>query len=273
MAKVQLTGERATLLATLYGRALDARSPRSILHDAKACEAVEQIDFDFTKTGMRPGDETAVALRARLLDGWASEYLDAHPETTVLHLGCGLDTRVDRLDPGPAVRWIDVDYPDVIDLRHQIYPARDGYRTIGSSVTDLSWLGEVPGDLPALVVAEGLLMYLPRAEGRAMVERIVHHFPSGQFVFDALSRFGIKLQRLNKAVQAAGAIPDWGIDGQEDFASIDPSLRCLDALSAFDRAAYGADFDRLRPDFRLSAKAAAFIPALRRTATYYRFAF
>ena len=39
MAKVNLRGERATLLATLYGRALDAESPGSILHDTMALDA------------------------------------------------------------------------------------------------------------------------------------------------------------------------------------------------------------------------------------------
>lgn len=268
--RVRLSGERATLLATLYGRALDARSPRSVLHDTRAAETVDRIDFDFATTGMRPGDETAVALRARLLDRWAGKFLADHPAATVLHLGCGLDTRVDRLDPGPGVRWFDVDYPDVVELREQLFDARPGYEMIGSSVTDLAWLDRVPDDLPTLVVAEGLLMYLPREQGRAMVREIVQRMPSGQIVCDALNRLGVRLQRFNKAIQAAGATPDWGIEGPEDFG---PGLRCLDALSAFDPAAYDGDFDRLRGDFRVSARIAGFIPPLRKTAVYYRLAF
>ncbi|MFD2349243.1 hypothetical protein ACFSTC_07410 [Nonomuraea ferruginea] len=52
--KVCLDGEKATLLATLYGRALDARSPEPILNDTMAARAVERIDHDFTKIGMSP---------------------------------------------------------------------------------------------------------------------------------------------------------------------------------------------------------------------------
>ncbi|MGH3913890.1 MAG: hypothetical protein ACRDTC_10840 [Pseudonocardiaceae bacterium] len=69
MSKVHLTGERATLLATLYGRALDAESPASLLHDTMARDIVRQIDFDFTTTGLRRGDSVAVAIRTRHLDG------------------------------------------------------------------------------------------------------------------------------------------------------------------------------------------------------------
>ncbi len=80
--------------------------------------------------------------------------------STVLPLGCGLDTLVYRINPGPRVRRFDMDLPDVIALRQQLYPEREGYRRIGAAVTDLTWLDGIPGDTPVLVIAEGLVMYL-----------------------------------------------------------------------------------------------------------------
>ena len=266
---VAFTGERATLLATLWGRALDARSPTPILNDTMASEAVERIAFDFTKTGLRRGDPAAVALRARHLDGWAREFLRVHPKTTVLHLGCGLDTRVYRLDPGPDVRWFDVDYPDVIDLRRELYPAREGCELIGSSVTDSAWLAQVPGDRPVLVVAEGLTMYLQPGDGKALFQRILGHFPSGEFVFDALSRRGIRMQRFNRAIRAAGATVSWGIDGCTDLEAIDGRLRCTTRLSALDLAG----FEQLRMSYRVMVKAARRFPAMKNLAAFYRLEF
>ncbi|MGK5558782.1 class I SAM-dependent methyltransferase [Actinomadura kijaniata] len=58
-----------------------------------------------------------MALRARRLDDWCAAFLGRHPDAVVLHLGCGLDSRVFRLDPGPSVSWFDVDLPNVVDLR------------------------------------------------------------------------------------------------------------------------------------------------------------
>jgi O-methyltransferase involved in polyketide biosynthesis len=269
MPKVSLTGEKATLLATLYGRALDAESPGSILHDTMALDAVRRIDFDFAKAGLRHGDEAAVALRARYFDRWTGEFLAAYPRATVLHLGCGLDTRVYRLDPGPGVRWFDVDYPDVIDLRRQLYPSREGYETIGSSVTDPSWLAQVPSDLPVLVVAEGLVMYLKEDDGKALFQRIANHFPSGQFAFDALSRRGIRMQRFNKAIQAAGATVSWGIDSCAELEAMDPRLRCVTSLSAFDLEGV----EKLRTSYRVMVKVAKLLPAVRRMAVFYRLEF
>jgi O-methyltransferase involved in polyketide biosynthesis len=46
----------------------------------------------------------------------------ASPDAVVLHLACGLDSRVLRIDPGPTVAWFDLDQEPVIDLRRRLYP-------------------------------------------------------------------------------------------------------------------------------------------------------
>ncbi|MBF8194211.1 class I SAM-dependent methyltransferase [Nonomuraea sp. K274] len=263
--KVHLTEEKATLLATLHGRALDARSPQPILGDELASEVIDRIDHDFAKTGMNAGTGRAVALRARFIDTWAAEYLTEHPQATVLHLGCGLDTRYHRMAPPPTVRWYDVDYPDVIDLRGRLFPARTGYTTIGSSVTDLAWLEQVPRDTDVLVVAEGLLYYLDPMRGAALLRAIVDRFAGGRLVFDALSTRGVRLQWRNKPVQKAGATMQWGIDGPDDLLVIHPRLRCVSTLSAFDMEG----FDRLTAQHRVAAVIARLIPAMKRTAVFY----
>ncbi|GAA4074319.1 class I SAM-dependent methyltransferase [Nonomuraea soli] len=270
MEKIRLTGAQATMLATLYGKAVDAGSPRSILHDTMALDAIGKIDHDFSKVGMKPGDAATVALRSLHFDGWTREFLAAHPSCTVLHLGCGMDTRVFRIGPGSGVRWYDVDYPDVIDLRRKLYPAgRPGYEIVATSVTPPGWLDRVPADLPVLVVAEGLTMYLREEEGRELLRRIVEHFPGGQLVFDAFSRRGIRMQRMNKPVQVAGARLHWGVDGAAELTSVHPRLRCLDAVSAFDIGGY----DQVGLRYRALVGVARMLPFMRRMAVMYRLAF
>jgi O-methyltransferase involved in polyketide biosynthesis len=267
---VQFTGEKATLLATLYGRALDAQSPEPILGDRTALDTVRRMDYDFGTVGLKPGDDAGIALRARCLDDWTREFLAAHPDTTVLHLGCGLDTRVDRLDPGPGVRWFDVDYPEVIALREQLYPARAGYQMIGTPVTEPSWLEQVPAELPVMVVAEGLLYYLREEDGKALIKRIVDRFPSGQFAFDAVSKLGARLQKYgNRAVRAAGATIHWGIDSSAEIEAIDPRLRTLTVVSAFDLDGG----KRLPTSFRLTSKVAKVFPPMKNMAAFYRLEF
>ncbi|MEV0378533.1 class I SAM-dependent methyltransferase [Nonomuraea sp. NPDC050643] len=267
--KVHLTEEKATLLATLYGKALDARSPNPILGDRMADEVIGRIDHDFTKTGITPSTAEAVALRARFMDRWAGEFLARHPEAIVLQPGCGLDTRVFRMDPPPSVRWYDLDYPEVIELRERLFPERPGYTMIGSSATELAWLEQVPRDAPVLVVAEGLLYYLDPAGGPELLRAIVERFPGGQLIFDALSRLGLRLQKLNKPVQNAGAAVHWGIDGPAVLEAIHPRLRCVSAVSAFEIDG----FEDLSKTHRVSAWIVKALPGMRRSAAFYRLEF
>src|SRR5262249_26830562 len=155
------------MLATLYAKALDADAPRSILGDQYAKAAVARIDYDWAKTTITPRRAPSVAIRTAHFDNWTRQFLAVHEEAVVLHVGCGLDARVFRLDPGPGVRWYDIDYPDVIDVRERIYPGRMNYRMVRASVTDPSWLAKIPADRPALFLAEGLTMYLTKDDGLA----------------------------------------------------------------------------------------------------------
>ncbi|HBY99418.1 MAG TPA: hypothetical protein DEP84_36685 [Chloroflexi bacterium] len=126
--KVHFTTEKETMLMTLYGRALQSRSKDPILQDKWAEDAVNRIDYDFGKLKMREHRTLLIAIRAKQLDLWTTRYLADHPNATVLHLGCGLDSRIYRIDPPASVRWFDVDYPEVIELRRRLYPERAGYR-------------------------------------------------------------------------------------------------------------------------------------------------
>ena len=117
------------MLATLYAKALDADGPHSILGDTWARQAVERIDYDWSRTSITERTSPSVTTRSAHFDIWARQFLARHDRAVVLHLGCGLDSRVYRLDPGPGIEWYDVDYPSIIELRDQIYPPREHLHT------------------------------------------------------------------------------------------------------------------------------------------------
>ncbi len=130
----------------------------------------------------------------------------------MLHLGCGLDTRAFRIGPPSTVKWFDLDQPGVIELRRQLYDETESYRMIGSSVTDPGWLDQIPTGRPTLVVAEGLLMYLPEAEVRALFGRLTDRFDTGELLFDTLPPSGPRLSKL-----LSGGIVKWGIGDARDL--------------------------------------------------------
>src|SRR5690349_19420082 len=122
-AKIQFTKEKETMLMTLSGKAVQSAWKNPILRDPWAEEAMRHIDYDMSRTltGVsawaiwRDIGPTIIASRAATFDMLTKQYLGDHPDATVLHVGCGMDSRVFRIDPPASAQWFDVDYPDVID--------------------------------------------------------------------------------------------------------------------------------------------------------------
>ncbi|MDH6245372.1 O-methyltransferase involved in polyketide biosynthesis [Mycobacterium sp. OTB74] len=266
---VDLTGAPQTMLATLYGKALDAGLSESILHDTYARDVVSRIDYDWSRTTMTAARSPGVTIRSAHFDRWAADFLAVHAKAVVLHLGCGLDSRYYRLSPGPEVDWYDVDYPAVADLRRQLYPPREHCHIVAASVTDPTWLADIPGDRPVLMLAEGLTMYLSEADGHALLRRVVEHFCCGEIQFDAFSRLGVKLQWTNSVVRRSGAKLRWAMDKPEDVLTAVPGLRLVSCESAFD-----ADgFDRLPASLRLMSALMRIAPGMRYMSQYHRYSF
>ncbi len=174
-----------------------------------------------------------------------------------------------RLDPPAGVLWYDIDYPEVIGLRERVYPARPNYRMLPASVTDPSWLAEIPADRPALFLAEGVTMYLTKDDGLALLRRVVDRFPAGELQFDAFNTFAVRVRVINPVVRRSGSRLYWGIDGPGDIVEAVPGVRLLAWESVFDSDA----FDLVRTAFRWLAGAMAVVPALRMMAQYHRYAF
>jgi O-methyltransferase involved in polyketide biosynthesis len=117
MIEVDLGGVPETLLWTLYHRAVEARRPDAVLHDPRAVELVERIDYPFAQR-FGPGGRLGQwqALRARCFDIQVGRFLRRHPDGTVVALGEGLETQLWRVDNG-RVRWVSVDLPETIEVR------------------------------------------------------------------------------------------------------------------------------------------------------------
>ncbi|MGW4772405.1 class I SAM-dependent methyltransferase [Nocardia sp. NPDC004278] len=268
--RVDMSGAPQTMLATLYAKALDADAENSLLRDTWARDAVSHIDYDWHRTSITPRNQVGVTMRTVHFDAWAREFLARHQRATVLHLGCGLDSRVFRLAPGPGVEWYDVDYPEVIDLREKLYPSREHYHRIPASVTSSAWLQAISGDQPVLLIAEGLTMYLTEAEGIGLFRAVVEKFPCGELQFDAFNSLGIRSQKINTVVRRSGSTLHWAINDPDDIVSKVPGIRRLAAISVFDSESF---WRGVTGGYRLIGKLMSLTPAVRMMAQYHRYAF
>jgi O-methyltransferase involved in polyketide biosynthesis len=268
--KVHLTGAKQTLLITLHAKAVESRSPDSLLKDRFADQALARLDYDFKPLDLGPDGAISMAMRAKAFDDWTRAFIEKHPNAIVLHLGCGLDSRVFRVEPPPEISWFDVDFPEVIDIRKRVYPAREGdYHMISASVTDPAWLEQVPGDRPAMIVAEGLMPYLPSDEAPKMLARLVAHFPSGELAFDAYGRFGLKMLRITPQVRATGAEVHCALDDPHALEREVPGLRLVNEKVRNDPA----HIARMSWPARLMVKLYRHIPALRGIGRLLRYRF
>ena len=242
---IQFTKEKETMLMTLSGRAIQSQWKNPILGDPWAEEAMRHIDYDISEHYKGVGSWsmwkdigcTIIASRAATFDLLTNRYLDDHPQAAVLHVGCGMDSRVFRVNPPASVQWFDVDYPDVIDLRRKLFPERgSAYHLIGAQLDDLHWLDEVPRDRPGLLIAEGVLHYLGETEVKALLNAVVAHFPGGQMIFDICNSFIVK--RAGSNVGGTGATYKWGLDDPQDIKQLEPKLELIKEFKPSEQVAF-----------------------------------
>ena len=115
-----------------------------------------------------------LAIRTRFVDELLLEALAIHPLTTVLSVGCGLDTRPWRLNLSSNLRWIEIDFADVLDYKERMMSGETPHCRRERLTADLSdeaqrhALYEASGNSPSLMITEGLLLYLPAATVEAL---------------------------------------------------------------------------------------------------------
>ncbi len=185
--KIRLTQEKETLLVPLFSKAFESQRMHPIIVDPKAVEILQAIEYDFAELQIPKQTLITLAMRAKKLDDCVRDYLGRTENPFVLHLGCGLDSRVLRVGARKG-EWYDLDYPDVIELRKKFYQETNHYHMIWSSVTDHAWLKQVKENNPACIIAEGLLMYLHENEVRQLFVDLQACLPSSEIAFDAYSR-------------------------------------------------------------------------------------
>ena len=129
-----LEGVAETLLITLYVRARESQRPDAMINDEIAVAMVNQIDCDFSRFRMQRHDEVGVIMRMNKFDSFVRDFLKQNPKAVVVHIGCGLDARFERVDNG-IVEWFDLDMPDVIVLRQKLIRSKGNrYHILATSV-------------------------------------------------------------------------------------------------------------------------------------------
>jgi O-methyltransferase involved in polyketide biosynthesis len=221
---------------------MESQRPDALIKDEKAVALVTQMDYDFSwikQIKIDEEDKVTLILRNREFDRYARDFLARHPEAVVIHIGCGLDSRFERVDNG-TVEWYDLDLPDVIALRRKfIGGERARYHLLGCSVFDSAWLDTVSvhRERPFLFLAEGVFMYFEAAQVKSLVLMLREHFPGAELVFDAFSPFLVRANNLRFKISRTGigARYHWGLKRGKDLEGWGEGIYLLDEWFPFDR--------------------------------------
>jgi O-methyltransferase involved in polyketide biosynthesis len=225
MDKILLNKEMETLFIPLFGKARESRKKVPVLFDKKAIEIVSQLDYDFSSLKIPEKTNVMMCVRAKLIDDFVKDYIDRNKESVALHLGCGLDSRYDRIGNN-LVDWYDVDFSEVIAIRRRFFEETDHYHLIGFSDTELMWLEKIPLKKEKyIVVAEGLFMYLKESEIKLLLKKLTERLGDFTLIFDAFSSFAARKVENHPSIKKTGAVIRWGIDNPKELENRGPRIR------------------------------------------------
>src|SRR5512143_3419779 len=221
-----------TLLIPLYYRAMESQRPDALVRDPKAVELVGQLDCDFSAVQSMKNEQVNFLLRMREFDRLARAFLAEHPDGVIVDLGCGLDTRFERVDNG-QVHWYGLDLPEVIELRKELLEETPRSHFIGCSVLDFSWMDALSTQAhkPILFLAEAVLVYQEEADVRRLVQTLAQRFPGAELACDAYSPVVVRFHPRPPAV----ARPRWGLKDDRDVEAWAPGIRLLSQWYYFDK--------------------------------------
>lgn len=199
-----------TLYIPLYGKAQVSKKG-IILHDPTAETIWEKEGFAIKGKSRSKWLCYNMAMRARVFDDWTCGMIAQHADALVIHIGCGLDSRCLRVG-APDTRWIDGDFPDVIAVRKKYYAGSDRYTMACVNAADPDALRALPDAPCAIVVLEGISMYLTNDELAQLFRVLDEKYREAHILLDVYTVFGVKASRFKNPVNDVGVSRLYGVN-------------------------------------------------------------
>ena len=197
-----------TMYIPLFGKALVSKKC-IILQDKKAEEIWDKVQFPLKGKSKSKWLAYYMGMRSAVFDNWLKGKLEEHPDAVVLHLGCGLDSRVLRVSNNTM--WYDVDFADVIEERKHYYQETDLYYMIASDLTDTTFVDSLPKNGHAIVVMEGVSMYLANQQLQQLLAKLSNHFDTLSLLVDCYTPFAAKMSKIKNPVKDVGVNKVYGV--------------------------------------------------------------
>lgn len=225
---------------------METQKKKPLLVDQTAVEIIDKIDHDFSTITGNLSEISRLGWIGRSLsfDDIVRGFIEKHPEATVVNLGCGLDTTFERVDNG-TIEWLDLDLPDVIEIRGQFIHESARRRFAAQSLFDDAWLHLLEGREDILFIAAGVLYYFEEQAIKDLLGKLADRFPKCEIAFDATLPIGVKM--ANKMVIKNSGMDEksflkWGLKGAKHLLQWDARIRIIEEFTLFKNVRIGLPF-------------------------------
>ena len=199
-----------TLYIPLYGKSYVSK--RGLFIDDKKAEEIWDAE-KFSLKGKSKSKWLAyyMGVRSAVFDEWLKQQMANATDAVIIHIGCGMDSRIIRVG-NQNHKWYDVDFSEVIEERKRYYAETDDYKMIAGDARDCAWLTSIEEKKSAIVVMEGVSMYLTVEEMRNLADSLCTHFESITLLVDAYTSFAAKMSKRRNPINDVGVTEVYGID-------------------------------------------------------------
>lgn len=204
-----MTNTNKTLYIPLFGKSFVSQRGLFV-KDKKAEEIWEKEQFLLKGKSKSKWLAYYMGIRAAIIDEWAREQIRNNPDATILHLGCGLDSRVLRVEHNNL--WFDIDLLEVINERARFFKENNNYKMIAADITSSGWLKLIPETNNVIVVMEGLSMYLAPDDLKQLFTDLNNHFSHINLITDCYTSFAAKMSKYKNPINDVGVFKVFGLD-------------------------------------------------------------
>ncbi len=199
-----------TLYIPLYGKSYVSKKG-IILKDTKAEEIWEKSGFPLKGKSKSKWLAYYMGMRSKVFDNWLKKQMENDKEAIILHIGCGMDSRIERVGTS-GHDWYDVDFPDVIVERKQFYKETDEYHMVESDARENTWISTLPANKNAIILMEGVSMYFQLEELKKLLTGLCEHFCHVSLLMDCYTVFAAKASKYKNPINEVGVTTVYGID-------------------------------------------------------------
>lgn len=196
-----------TLYIPLYGKSFVSQN-NLFIKDKKAEKIWKSEGFVLKGKAKSKWLAYYMGIRSAVFDSWVKSKISEMQNAVVIHIGCGLDSRVERISAD--CRWYDLDFESVISERKLYYNESESYKMLAGDAAEREWLDSIQETESAIVVMEGVSMYMSAKSLSRLFENIGSHFKHVALIADFYTVISAKISKYKNPIKEVGVSEVYG---------------------------------------------------------------